>query len=161
MCGPSNCKKPSLGMEACCAWPGTSLQSHGCKSTAHFSDCWLYPHPSLLYCWSTPLIPHTPMWPNFKQSEDTSAHRNSSRSDIVGVTDKETRMCMDPGGNEPTMNMGEGGGSGPPEGGGKKWAVGTQRWRWADVHRMPEDIEDGLGMTSRHRHAQSMSHCIC
>jgi hypothetical protein len=32
------------------------------------------------------------------------------------VTDKETRVCMDPGGNDATMNMGEGGGPGLPGG---------------------------------------------
>jgi hypothetical protein len=39
-------------------------------------------------------------------------------SNIVTVTDKETRVCVDPGGNEATMNMGEGGGPGLPGGGG-------------------------------------------
>jgi hypothetical protein len=36
---------------------------------------------------------------------------------VVFVTDKGTGMCVDPGGNEATMNVGEGGGPGPPGGG--------------------------------------------
>jgi hypothetical protein len=39
---------------------------------------------------------------------------------IRSVTDKGTRACVDHGGNEATMNVGEGGGPGPPgEGGGR------------------------------------------
>ncbi len=45
------------------------------------------------------------------------------------------------------------------QGGG--WAVSTQQWRQVDVHRMPEDKEDGLGATSRLRQTQSMYHYEC
>ncbi len=51
-------------------------------------------------------------------------------------------------------------GTGPAWQGGR-WAVSAQQWRQVDVHRMPEDKEDGLGATSRLRYAQSMYHCVC
>ncbi len=35
---------------------------------------------------------------------------------ILSVTDKETRVCVDPGGNGATMNAGGEGGPGPPGG---------------------------------------------
>jgi hypothetical protein len=38
---------------------------------------------------------------------------------LFTVTDKETRVCVDPGRNEATMNMGGGGVPGLPGGGGR------------------------------------------
>jgi hypothetical protein len=61
---------------------------------------------------------------------------------------------MDPGGNGATMNAGGEGGPGLP---GRRE---DKQWRRAEVHRMPEDIEDRLD-TTRLRHAQSMYHCAC
>jgi hypothetical protein len=75
------------------------------------------------------------------------------------VTDKGTRMCVDPGGNGATMNAGGEGDRARLAGG--RWAVSAQQWRQVDVHRMPEDKEDGLGPTSRLLYAQSMYHCVC
>ncbi len=37
---------------------------------------------------------------------------------FMTVTDKGTEVCVDPGGNEATMNVGDGGGPGLPGGGG-------------------------------------------
>ncbi len=54
------------------------------------------------------------------RKEETAGTKISGRAGKGSVTDKETRVCVDPGGNEVTMNMGEGGGSSPPRGGGGK-----------------------------------------
>ncbi len=84
----------------------------------------------------------------------------SLKGTIRLVTDQGTRVCVDPGGNGVTMNVGGGGGPGPA-GGRENEQLVPQQWRQIDIHRMLEDKEDGLDATSRLRHAQSMYHCMC
>jgi hypothetical protein len=53
------------------------------------------------------------------------------------VTDKEMRVCVDPGGNGATLNEGEKGAR--PAWQGIGYAVSFQQWSLEDIHGMPED----------------------
>jgi hypothetical protein len=77
---------------------------------------------------------------------------------FIIVTDIGTRVCVDPGGNGATMNVGGEGGPGPP--GGEEVSSDTRQQRRLVVLKMLEDKEDGLGTTSRLHYAQSMYHCM-
>ncbi len=70
-------------------------------------------------------------------------------SNIVTVTDKDTRVSVDPGGNEAPMNMGEGGGPGLPGGGG-----GEEMSSWHPA------VEEGKRSQDARRHRRRAQHDI-
>jgi hypothetical protein len=61
--------------------------------------------------------------------------------------------CVDPGGNEAILNVGEGRGPGPPGRGGKR-TVGIRQWRRLDVQDAGE-LEGRARQTQNQPYAQS------
>ncbi len=76
------------------------------------------------------------------------------QKNVVIVTDKETKKCMDPWGKWSHLECCGRWGTRPARR-GRKWAVGIRQWRRLEVFKMLEGMGSGLGTTPRHLYAQS------
>jgi hypothetical protein len=77
-----------------------------------------------------------------------------------GVTDKGTKMCVDPRGSGAILRAGENGGPSLP-GGEEEMTVGIRQWRRLDASKMSEDRRIEFDTTPKHPYAQSTYHCVC